>query len=328
MRDRIHLISAVMALTFLMYPPASEGQEEYVFVRSWPSDGTGLGYPKGVAVDGSGNVYVADTFNYRVQKFTSEGVFLTKWGRLGSDERNLDSPGSIAVDGSGNVYVTDTNNDRIQKFSSRGSFLTNWGTEGSDDGQFDYPCGIAVYGSGNVCVVDTLNNRIQKFTSDGLFITKRGMHGVGGMGLSYPYGIAVSNSGVVYVADTGNQCIKVYRPVGGGVVLPQQKQIATWGKVKQTELYQNYPNPFNPETWIPYQLAEDADVSIRIYTAAGQLVRILNPGHKLAGFYATKGEAAYWDGRNDDGEPVTSGLYFYTMEADDFAVTKKMAIAD
>lgn len=148
------------------------------------------------------------------------------------------------------------------------------------------------------------------------------------MGLSYPYDVAVSNSGVVYVADTGNQCIKVYRPVGGGVVSPQEKQIVTWGKVKGAKLYQNYPNPFNPETWIPYQLAEDTDVVIRIYTAAGQLARVLDLGHNLTGFYTTKEKAAYWDGKDSSGKKVASGVYFYTMQANDFTGTGKMAIIE
>jgi len=95
---------------------------------------------------------------------------------------------------------------------------------------------------------------------------------------------------------------------------------------KVSVLYQNYPNPFNPDTWIPYQLKEDAHVVIRIYTATGQLVRTLNLGHKPAGFYTNKDSAAYWDGRNEEGEDVSSGIYFYIIQAGDLAATRKMAI--
>ena len=94
-----------------------------------------------------------------------------------------------------------------------------------------------------------------------------------------------------------------------------------------TVLYPNYPNPFNPDTWIPYQLREDLDVAIRIYNAAGQHVRMLNLGHKPAGFYTEKAKAAYWDGKNEAGEQVSSGIYFYTIQAGDFTATKKMVIA-
>ncbi|MGQ9609157.1 MAG: virginiamycin B lyase family protein [bacterium] len=97
-------------------------------------------------------------------------------------------------------------------------------------------------------------------------------------------------------------------------------------KPTRSELLQNYPNPFNPETWIPYQLKEDANVEIRIYTVNGQAVRTLNLGHKPAGFYITKERSAYWDGRNEAGEPVASGAYFYTIRAGDFVTTRKMVI--
>jgi hypothetical protein len=88
--------------------------------------------------------------------------------------------------------------------------------------------------------------------------------------------------------------------------------------VDVTAVYQNYPNPFNPETWIPYQLSKEADVVIHIYTMAGQLVRTLNLGRKSTGFYLTKENAAYWNGKNDAGEKIASGLYFYQLQAGDF----------
>ena len=83
----------------------------------------------------------------------------------------------------------------------------------------------------------------------------------------------------------------------------------------ETALLRNYPNPFNPETWIPYQLAEPAEVTLTIYDGAGQLLRRLAVGHKAAGMYRSRSRAAYWDGRNQLGEPVASGLYFYTLTA-------------
>ena len=95
---------------------------------------------------------------------------------------------------------------------------------------------------------------------------------------------------------------------------------------KETVLLPNYPNPFNPETWIPYQLAIPADVSISIYAADGKLVRTLNLGHQSAGIYHQRSRAAYWDGRNTQGEPVASGVYFYTLTAGEFTATRKMLI--
>ena len=95
---------------------------------------------------------------------------------------------------------------------------------------------------------------------------------------------------------------------------------------KETALLPNYPNPFNPETWIPYQLAKPADVTLTIYTVNGQVVRQLALGHQLPGTYQSKSRTAYWDGRNAVGESVASGLYFYTLTAGEFTATRKMLI--
>ena len=96
--------------------------------------------------------------------------------------------------------------------------------------------------------------------------------------------------------------------------------------ITETKLLPNYPNPFNPETWIPYQLSEDAHVRIRIYDVAGHLVRTLDLGTKLAGSYLSQSQAAYWDGRNDGGETVSSGIYWYTLDSGSFRTTRKMVI--
>ena len=95
---------------------------------------------------------------------------------------------------------------------------------------------------------------------------------------------------------------------------------------EKTALMPNYPNPFNPETWIPYQLAEPAEVTVRIYAVNGELVRTLGLGHTPAGIYQSRSRAAYWDGKNDVGESVASGIYFYTLTAGDFTGTRKMLI--
>ena len=98
------------------------------------------------------------------------------------------------------------------------------------------------------------------------------------------------------------------------------------GSPERSLLLPNYPNPFNPETWIPYQLAVSAEVSLMIYDIDGRLVRRLALGHQASGFYTARERAAYWDGRNTVGEPVASGLYFYTLTAGDFSATRRMLI--
>ena len=94
----------------------------------------------------------------------------------------------------------------------------------------------------------------------------------------------------------------------------------------ETAVLPNYPNPFNPETWIPYQLSSPADVTVHIYAINGSLARTLVVGHQAAGIYQSRSRAAYWDGKNEFGEPVASGVYFYTLTAGDFTATRKMLI--
>ncbi len=94
----------------------------------------------------------------------------------------------------------------------------------------------------------------------------------------------------------------------------------------ETKLLANYPNPFNPETWIPYQLAQDAFVTLTIYDVNGRIIRALDVGHQIAAVYESRSKAIHWDGKNRLGESVTSGIYFYTLTAGDYSATRKMVI--
>ena len=111
-----------------------------------------------------------------------------------------------------------------------------------------------------------------------------------------------------------------------GIVVLEQLLTTLIKLPTETRLLANYPNPFNPETWIPYQLAKPADVTLHIYAVNGVLIRTLTLEHQPAGMYHNKNRAAYWDGRNDQGERVVSGVYFYTLSAADFSATRKMLI--
>ncbi|MDO8871952.1 MAG: hypothetical protein Q7V05_04365 [Methanoregula sp.] len=205
-------------LLFLVLLQGVQAAETYTFVTKWGTQGSGgdgqFNEPYGVAVDSSGSVYVADAGNHRIQKFSSTGSFLTKWGTLGSTDGQFSNPSGVAVDSSGNVYVADTNNNRIQKFSSSGSFLAKWGTVGTGDGQLDNPTGVAVDSSGNVYVADQINNRIQKFSSSGSFLAKWGTQGSGDDQFWQPTGVAVDSSGNVYVADLRNNRIQKFSSTG------------------------------------------------------------------------------------------------------------------
>ena len=124
---------------------------------------------------------------------------------------------------------------------------------------------------------------------------------------------------------TDARALEVRDPImkRGFVVLEQLLASLT---PRETELLANYPNPFNPETWIPYRLAEDAFVTLTIYDTAGQVVRTLDVGHRIASAYENRSKAIYWDGKNRLGEQVASGVYFYTLTAGNFSATRRMVI--
>lgn len=146
-----------------------------------------------------------------------------------------------------------------------------------------------------------------------------------------PAHFAVSQDGTVVLSfsDTGQIQIwdgRELLPSGAVAVEPQGKRIVTLGQVKQNQLLQNFPNPFNPETWIPFRLADESLITIRIYAATGQLIRVLSPGILPSGDYSSPAQAVYWDGCNEMGEPVSSGVYLYTLHAGAFSATRKMLI--
>ncbi len=208
------------------------------FITAWGSNGTGNGQFQGlygIAVNSSGNVYVTDTSNYRIQEFSSTGTYITKWGGAGSGNGQFSGPSGIAVNSSGDVYVADTGTDRIQEFSSTGTYITQWGSLGicpsCSNGQFNQPYGIAVDSSGNVYVADTGNNRIQEFNSAGAYITQWGNLGSGNGQFNGPGGIAVDSSGNVYVSDHLNNRMQEFSSTG--------TYITQWGS------YGNSPGQFN-----------------------------------------------------------------------------------
>ena len=108
--------------------------------------------------------------------------------------------------------------------------------------------------------------------------------------------------------------------------LIQLPELVVYEIPAETELLANYPNPFNPETWIPYRLAEDAFVTLTIYDLSGRVVRTLEVGHRIAAVYESRSKAIYWDGRNEFGEQVASGVYFYHLSVGDYSTTRKMLV--
>lgn len=208
-----------------------------VSVSQFGSNGSGNGQfnqPAGVAIDASGNVWVTDDDNNRIQKFSPAGVFVGAYGSKGTAAGQFEGAWGIAINKvTGNVYVTDTKNDRVQEFSSSGAFVRTFGygvsngetkfeictsschagVAGSGSGQFYIPTGITVDPSGNVWVVDDENNRVEEFKENGEYLSRFGSKGTGNGQFIEPEGIAISD-GDVYVTDTANNRVEEFSSLG------------------------------------------------------------------------------------------------------------------
>jgi len=183
------------------------------YIRQWGSEGlqtTGLfSFPQDLALDSTGNVYVTDYGNRRIQKFDGDGNFLHTWGIKGSGNGQFQVPAGIAI-GKDFVYVVDNELNRVQKFDTSGKYITQWGSKGTEPDQFLLPQNIAVDSNGDVYVADTGNSRIQKFSSDGKFLLSWGSSGLGNGQFLNPRGVVADSQGSVYVSDSGNNRIQKF----------------------------------------------------------------------------------------------------------------------
>ena len=176
------------------------------------------------------SVYVADKINNRIQKFTSDGVFINKWGTGGPGDGEFSWPSGVAVASDGSVYVADSDNNRIQKFGSTEEpviseeppvFVMEVGNSGTGDGMFQIPRDVAVASDGSIYVADSASHRVQKFTSEGAFVWKIGKpgnwltsRGSGDGEFIFPFSIAVAPGNDIYVADKDNYRIQRFNPDG------------------------------------------------------------------------------------------------------------------
>jgi len=288
---RIFLVTAMLMGLVLVGTVAASVN----FVLKWGSPGSGDGEfaagggPGGVAVDASGNVYVVDGFNHRIQKFDSNGNFIAKWGSFGFGDGLFYYPYALAVDASGKVFVADAFNYRIQKFDSNGNFLGKWGSQGSGDGEFNFPASVAVDTSGNVYVADLFNTRIQKFDSNGSFLAKWGSQGVADGQFNQALGVAADASGNVYVADAVNQNVQKFDSDGNF--------ITKWGSLGAGD----------GEVAAPSGLAVDASSNVYVVDVNNNRIQKFDSS---GNFIATWGSLGAGDGEFDRPYPVAVDAFF------------------
>ncbi len=185
------------------------------------NDGAGEFFsPWGIAVDDDGFVYVADTWNHRVQKFDANGKFVTQWGIYGmfdaatGGEAKFWGPRAVAIGPDGLVYVSDTGNKRIQVFTREGEFVNQWGGKGMLDGQFDEPVGIAIATDGTTYVADTWNRRIQAFDANHFFLRKWEVYAWAGQSLDNKPYLALDARGRLYATDPEGYRVLVFDAAG------------------------------------------------------------------------------------------------------------------
>ncbi len=212
--DRVEELSSSGAFMRAWGFGVSDGKAEFEICTSGCKAGTagsGKGQfagPLGIAVDGSGNVWVVDSGNNRVEEFSSEGAFIKSVGSKGTGKGQFEEPNAIGFSGN-NFYVYSFAEYRVEEFSDAGAYIREFGSKGSGNGQFGGAYQIVSDpSSGDLYVTDTANHRVEEFTANGAFITKFGSEGSGNGQFKHPFGIAVNGAGTIYVGDNEDERIE------------------------------------------------------------------------------------------------------------------------
>jgi RHS repeat-associated protein len=241
------------------------------FQFSFGTKGSGNGQlnrPLGMAVDGEGNVWVADMENNRIEKFNSKGEYVSQFGTKGSGNGQLIKPQDVALDNAGNLWVTDGGNSRVEKFNSKGEYLSQFGSYGSENDQFHELSGIAVAPNGHIWVTDFQLGRLSEFTATGELVRNVGSGGSGNGQFYFPEGIVVDAEGNVWVADRGNNRVQKFSSTGtylsqfgtagkenGKFEAPTVLDLLPSGNLLVTDRWSGRVQEFNPKGEYQRQLA-------------------------------------------------------------------------
>jgi streptogramin lyase len=233
--------------------------------------------PWGTVVNSEGALFVVDSANSRVEKFSAEGTYVSSFGTLGSGNGQLKEPQGVALDSSGNVWVADTGNNRVEEFSSAGVFVKTVGSLGTESGKLKAPSDLAFDSKGNLWVADTGNSRVEKFNKEGVYSSEFGSVGSEPGKLKEPKGIVIDSGEHVWVADTGNNRIQEFSPTGsllkrfgspgageGQLNTPIDLKIDAQGNIWTADSKNNRAEAFSPAGGFVTQVGFKG-------TAAGQL---------------------------------------------------------
>ena len=278
--------------------------------------------PSDIEIDSEGNIYVVDSKENCIRTYNSQRNFKLKFG-----EDILHYPVSIAVnDVTSEIIVGQNYQDsegQIFVFSKNGELLRQFGAFGHEPNKFTRIQGITIDSNSRIYICDAFQSLVQIWDSDGNFITEIGGYMDDKTQLRIPLDAKFLTSNQLLITSYNSSKIFVYQLnlTESGLQAKSDDTI-----IAKSSLLQNFPNPSNPDTWIPYTLHENSNVTIYIYNVLGNCIKTFKIGYQPAGKYISSNRALYWNGKNEQGVEVPSGLYFYKIQVNDFTSYKKLII--
>ncbi|MFQ5604527.1 MAG: FlgD immunoglobulin-like domain containing protein [bacterium] len=279
--------------------------------------------------DDDNRLYVVDSQQNCVHVFDERGQFVTSFGQekliyptgIAFDKKNQ----RILVAEHGGLFLSENLETvkMIHAFDKNGIWQSGFGKYGHELGKLSRVQGITVDRWGRIYLADIYQGLVTVLSEEGEFLAAIGKYGEQPGEMRAPMDLAIDSRGRLWVTAMNNGSIEIY-DIGDfttAVEPPAESLLPS-----TSTLLQNFPNPFNPGTWLPFELKKDSQVIIHIYNQMGQRVRTFDLGKKSRGSYVTEGSAIFWDGANDRGEIVASGVYLYEIRLEELVMVRRMLL--